>query len=174
MTDPWFARLRKTPRETLLEAIPRLEQAIGPFEVSGQVWIRPADLYQTTGVEQAGIVLVGDAFATSCPAAGTGSGKVFTDVERLCNRYVPDWLASDGMAAAKIAAFYADPDKIAYDRYSRDLAFSLKSTSIDPGPIWTARRWGKFVVRWGLGIVRRLRERLRPASVAPFGVQRHS
>ena len=41
---------------------------------------------------QPGIVLVGDAFSTSCPAAGTGTTKVFTDVERLCNVYIPHWL----------------------------------------------------------------------------------
>jgi 2-polyprenyl-6-methoxyphenol hydroxylase-like FAD-dependent oxidoreductase len=39
---------------------------------------------------QPGLVLVGDAFSTSCRAAGTGCDKVFTDVERLCNVYIPD------------------------------------------------------------------------------------
>ena len=46
------------------------------------------------GRREAGVVLVGDAFATSCPAAGTGTGKVFTDVERLCNVHIPRWLAT--------------------------------------------------------------------------------
>jgi 2-polyprenyl-6-methoxyphenol hydroxylase-like FAD-dependent oxidoreductase len=174
MTDPWFATLRKTPREALLELIPKLEQIIGPFEVTNQVWIRPADLYQTTGVEKPGVVLVGDAFATSCPAGGTGTGKVFTDVERLCNRYIPEWLASEGMATTKIAAFYADPEKLAYDAYSRDLAFSLKSTSIDPGLRWALRRWGKFLARWAIGTVRNLRAG-RAASGAPaVEAQSHS
>ena len=62
-------------------------------------------------MRQAGVVLVGDAFATSCPAAGTGTGKVFTDVERLCNVHIPRWLATPGMGADKIAAFYDDPVK---------------------------------------------------------------
>ena len=51
---------------------------------------------------QPGFVLVGDAFATSCPAAGTGTNKVFTDVERLCNVYIPRWLATPGMGREKI------------------------------------------------------------------------
>ena len=55
------------------------------------------------------MVLIGDAFSTSCPAAGTGTGKVFTDVERLCNVYIPRWFATPGMGAEKIAAFYDDP-----------------------------------------------------------------
>jgi 2-polyprenyl-6-methoxyphenol hydroxylase-like FAD-dependent oxidoreductase len=173
MTDPWFATLRKTPREALLQLIPKLEQIIGPFEVTNQLWVRPADLYQTTGVKKPGVVLVGDAFATSCPAAGTGTGKVFTDVERLCNRYIPEWLATGGMAASKIAAFYADPEKQAYDTYSRDLAFSLKSTSIDPGLRWAFRRWGKFLARWAIGTVRKLRNR-GAASGSHVEAQSHS
>lgn len=164
MTDPWFARLRKDPKAALVEAIPGLERRIGAFEITNQLWIRPADLYQTRGVEQAGVVLVGDAFATSCPAAGTGSGKVLTDVERLCNRYIPAWLASPGMNQGKIAAFYADPEKLAYDAYSRKAAFTLKSTSIDPGPYWAARRWGKFAARAAIGAARRLRSRPVPAT----------
>jgi 2-polyprenyl-6-methoxyphenol hydroxylase-like FAD-dependent oxidoreductase len=172
MIDPWLARMRKEPHAALLEAIPRLEEVIGPFEVTGEVWIRPADLYQTRNVEQPGVVLAGDAFATSCPAGGTGPGKVFTDVERLCNRYVPEWLGSEGMGAEKVAAFYADPDKLAYDAYSRDRAFSLKATSIDPGLQWAARRWGKFALRALIGAARRLRTRATPA-VAP-GVEAHS
>jgi 2-polyprenyl-6-methoxyphenol hydroxylase-like FAD-dependent oxidoreductase len=172
MTDPWFAMLRRDPREALLQAMPQLEKVIGPFEVTSQVWVRPADLYQTKNVEQAGVVLVGDAFSTSCPAAGTGTGKVFTDVERLCNRYIPDWLATEGMGAGKVAAFYADPVKLAYDAYSRNAAFNLKSTSIDPGPYWTLRRWGKFALRALIGAVRKLRARLR--SPAAPGVEAHS
>jgi 2-polyprenyl-6-methoxyphenol hydroxylase-like FAD-dependent oxidoreductase len=171
MTDPWFALLRRDPRAAMLEAIPKLEAAIGPFEIGGEVWVRPADLYQTRGHEQAGVVLVGDAFATSCPAAGTGSGKVFTDVERLCNRYIPDWLATPGMGADKVAAFYADPQKLAYDTYAREAAFTLKSTSIDPGLGWAARRWAKYLARTGLGILRRIGHRLRPPQE---GVEVHT
>jgi 2-polyprenyl-6-methoxyphenol hydroxylase-like FAD-dependent oxidoreductase len=172
MTDPWFTTLRRDPREALLQAMPKLEQVVGPFEVTNQVWVRPADLYQTKNVEQAGVVLVGDAYSTSCPGGGTGTGKVFTDVERLCNRYIPEWLATDGMGAEKVAAFYADPDKLAYDAHSRDAAFTLKSTSIDPGLYWMLRRWGKFVARAMIGVTRRLRARFRTPAVP--GVEAHS
>jgi hypothetical protein len=40
--------------------------------------IYPAGLYVTTRFSS--WVLGGDAFSTSCPAAGTGAGKVFNDV----------------------------------------------------------------------------------------------
>lgn len=174
LTDPWFARLRKDPKDGVLALIPGLEKMIGPFEVTNQLWVRPADLYQTTGVEQAGVAVVGDAYSTSCPAGGTGTGKVFTDVERLCNRYIPHWLASEGMGENKVAAFYADPDKVAYDTYSRNLAFDLKSTSIDPGAYWAARRWGKFAARAVFGFLRRLRGGFQPPAPPPVEAQSHS
>jgi 2-polyprenyl-6-methoxyphenol hydroxylase-like FAD-dependent oxidoreductase len=174
MTDPWLARMRKSPKEALLEAIPRLERTIGRFEVANEVWIRPADLYQTGGVDKPGVVLVGDAYCTSCPAAGTGTGKVFTDVERLCNRYIPHWLTTSGMDAGKISAFYADPEKLAYDAFSRRKAFDLKATSIDPSPKWVIMRWGKFLLRWGIGTVRRQRWRHAGAPLPEVEAQSHS
>src|SRR5262245_48694004 len=81
MDDPWLRAFRGAPRETLSALMPRLQAIIGPYDIPGAVQIRPADLYVTTGVERDGVVLIGDAFSTSCPAAGTGTGKVFTDVE---------------------------------------------------------------------------------------------
>ncbi len=125
--------------------MPRLRKLTGDFAVAGTIKIRPADLYATRDYLQPGIVLVGDAFATSCPAAGTGAGKVFTDVERLCNVHIPRWLSSDGMAADKIASFYIDPVKRACDAHSIAKAYSLRSLSIDDGMAWRAQRLGRFL-----------------------------
>src|SRR5262249_30588380 len=91
--DPWLKRLREQPRETLFAAMPELRKLSGDFAVDGDINIRPVDLCAVKGYRQPGVVLVGDAFATSCPAAGTGVNKVFTDVERLCNVHVPRWFA---------------------------------------------------------------------------------
>jgi hypothetical protein len=136
-----------------------LRKFTGDVEVVGPVKIRPADLYVTHGHVQSGVVLIGDAFGTSCPAAGTGTNKVFTDVERLCNVHIPNWFASAGMGAGKIAAFYADPVKTACDRQSFDKAFHLRSLSIDESLPWRARRWGRFLGRLVVSAARR--------SVAP-------
>jgi 2-polyprenyl-6-methoxyphenol hydroxylase-like FAD-dependent oxidoreductase len=127
MDDPWLLQLRRTPQSTLFTAMPGLRKLTG-------------DLYVTRGHRQPGIVLVGDAFATSCPAAGTGSNKVFTDVERLCNIYIPRWLATDGMGEEKISAFYDDPVKTACDAKSEAKAFYLRTFSINTGWTWRARR----------------------------------
>ncbi len=136
--------------------MPGLAKITGAYEVPGAVKIRPADLYVTTGWRKPGVVLIGDAFSTSCPAAGTGTGKVFTDVERLCNVYIPRWFATRGMGADKIAAFYDDPVKRAYDAHSAHKAFHLRSLTIDPGFAWTARRWARFAARVASGIMREL------------------
>ena len=166
MDDPWLRQLREAPEQTLLAMMPALRRIAGEFKVTGQIKIRPADLYVTEGHRQPGIVLIGDAFATSCPAAGTGTDKVFTDVERLCNVHIPDWLATDGMDEEKIAAFYDDPVKTACDAWSTAKAYQLRSLSIDNGISWRARRWARFIVRLGEGLLRQVRDRLTAGSSA--------
>jgi 2-polyprenyl-6-methoxyphenol hydroxylase-like FAD-dependent oxidoreductase len=159
--DPWFRQLREAPRETLFAAMPGLKTLTGDFDVSGGIKIRPVDLYVTTGFRQAGIVLLGDAFATSCPAAGTGCNKVFTDVERLCNTHIPDWLATPGMAREKLENFYDDPVKNACDKHSAAKAYFLRSLSTETGLAWQARRWVRFIGRLGIGSLRQARQRFR-------------
>ncbi|MPZ40963.1 MAG: FAD-dependent monooxygenase [Rhizobiales bacterium] len=156
MHDPWLSEMRHRPDAALFSLMPGLRNLAGEAEVVGPVKIRPADLYVTRGHVQPGVVLVGDAFATSCPAAGTGTSKVFTDVERLCNVHIPRWFNTDGMGADKIAAFYADPVKAACDRHSFDKAFNLRSVSIDEGLSWRARRWVRFFGRLAIGTARRI------------------
>jgi len=95
--DPWLREMRRAPAATLNASLPRLRRLTGEFTVPGDVKIRPADLYVSSGHRQPGVVLVGDAFETTCPVTGTGTDKVFTDVERLCNVHIPGWLATDGM-----------------------------------------------------------------------------
>lgn len=154
--DPWLRELRRAPVTTLNAALPGLRRITGAFDVSDEVKIRPVDLYRHNAVRQAGIVLVGDAFATSCPVAGTGTDKVFTDVERLCNVHIPAWLASDGMEAAKIAAFYDDPVKRECDAWSAAKAFDFREVSTSTSLYWTAQRWARFMAWFTQGALRRL------------------
>src|SRR4029079_15984992 len=133
MEDPWLSKMRGQPQDTLFELMPGLHDLAGEFAVMGPVKIRPVDLYATRGHLQPGVVLVGDAFATSCPAAGTGARKVLADVERLCNVHIPEWLKTPGMDTQKIATFYDDPVKQACDRLSIDKAHWLKAFCTDPG-----------------------------------------
>jgi 2-polyprenyl-6-methoxyphenol hydroxylase-like FAD-dependent oxidoreductase len=151
MTDPWLPAFKEAPEQAMLAMMPGLENMMGEFKVSA-VKIRPADLCISENHVQSGVVLVGDAFATSCPAAGTGTTKVFTDVERLCNVYVPRWLSTQGMAAEKIAEFYDDPEKRACEARCLAKAYHLRSLSLDNGLSWRAQRWGRFLLRWSQGM----------------------
>jgi len=171
MDDPWLRDMRRDPEGSLHELMPGLRRITGDVEVSGQVKIRPADLYVTEGHRQAGVVLVGDAFCTSCPAVGAGTGKVFTDVERLCGAHIPQWLATPGMGAHKIAAFYDDPVKRACDEASTFRAHQLKSISTDTGLSWDAQRWARFAMRAGIGFARQLRHAVTPRPLSPFRTQ---
>ena len=154
--DPWLQQMRRAPEQTLNASLPRLRRIIGEFKIAGDIKTRPADLYVSSGHRQPGMVLVGDAFATSCPVAGTGTDKVFTDVERLCNVHIPNWLASDGMDETKIAAFYDDPIKTACDTWSSAKAYSFRSVSIDNGLYWKAQRWARFIAWFGEGLLRQM------------------
>jgi len=162
--DPWLKQFRDQPRETLNALWPKLHEMMGDFTVTGFVQIRPVDLYVTKGYRQNGVVLVGDAFSSSCPAAGTGARKVLVDVERLCNVHIPRWLASPSMGEAKISAFYDDPIKRACDRLSEKKAFRLRSYSIDTAPHWIALRFAKFIAHWGRGLLRRLTAMPAPSA----------
>jgi 2-polyprenyl-6-methoxyphenol hydroxylase-like FAD-dependent oxidoreductase len=176
MQDPWLRRLREVPAETLFAALPNLRRLIGDIEVSDAVKIRPVDLYMTANCRKPGVVLVGDAFATSCPAAGTGIDKVFTDVERLCRVYVPRWLATPGMNEEKISAFYDDPYKAACDKQSLARAYYVRSLSIDPALWWQAQRLSHYVALRAAGLLRRAGGQPKPveAGYAPDAIGRDS
>jgi 2-polyprenyl-6-methoxyphenol hydroxylase-like FAD-dependent oxidoreductase len=157
MDDPWLTQMRRAPEATLNASLPRLRKITGDFEISKDIKIRPADLYVSSGHRQAGVVLVGDAFETTCPVTGTGTDKVFTDVERLCNVHIPAWLETDGMDESKIAQFYDDPIKRACDAWSAAKAHSFRSVTVDDGLYWKAQRWARLMQWFGKGALRRLR-----------------
>jgi 2-polyprenyl-6-methoxyphenol hydroxylase-like FAD-dependent oxidoreductase len=173
MDDPWLPAFRKAPEQAMCETMPRLKRLMGEFRVSGQVRVRPADLCVNENYLQPGIVLAGDAFSTSCPAAGTGTTKVLNDIQLLCNTHIPRWLASEGMDTDKIAAFYRDPEKIACEEACLTKAYHLRSLSLDNSLSWRAQRWARFAVRLSDGISRAIRKQVstgapkRPAPGYP-------
>jgi 2-polyprenyl-6-methoxyphenol hydroxylase-like FAD-dependent oxidoreductase len=154
LSDPWLKQFRDAPQETLYALWPGLKKLMGDFTVTDFIPIRPVDLYDTVGYRQDGIVLVGDAFSTACPASGTGARKVLVDVERLCNVHIPQWLATPGMGEAKLASFYSDEEKVANDAWCRNKAFHLRSFCTDPSLPWVAKRWAKFALHAAKGALR--------------------
>ena len=171
-TDPWVRAFRQAPRRVLAETLPGLLDALGDFEITDRVQMWLQDLAVARGVERDGVVLIGDAFQTSCPAAGTGVSRLLTDIERLCLVHIPQWLASPGMSAEKIARFYADPQKRAMDDHVLALARYRRRLTVDTSPAWrlqrqvlyTRRRLIDRLDRVSPGLVARLRSlKARPA-----------
>lgn len=102
----------------LLQLMPEISEQCGNFAVASPVEVRQVSLTTTTGHRRDGVVFIGDAFSTTCPAQGDGIHREVTDVERLCSTYIPTWLETPGMGADKISAFYDDPIKVAADGHA--------------------------------------------------------
>ncbi len=151
--DPWATAFRANPATSLRELMPDFERLFGPLGVSGEVITRPIDLLHVEGERQAGVVLVGDAFCTVCPATGTGAAKALNDVARLSQVYVPRWLATPGMDAGKIAAFYDDSQKQARDAASIRTSHSMRAIKLDGGLQWKLKRLRENVIRRGVSRV---------------------
>ena len=159
MDDSRLRQFRHQPVEALCALLPSLTRFTGRFAIEGQVAIRPIDLVRVNAPQRPGIVLVGDAFSTSCPAAGTGVNKVLTDVERLCSTYVPAWLAKDSITAADVNDFYADPVKVRSEESSLEKALWLRQVSTSTSLGWRLWRGGRFVAQLAVGRLRALGHR---------------
>jgi 2-polyprenyl-6-methoxyphenol hydroxylase-like FAD-dependent oxidoreductase len=168
--DPWPRLLRRAPRETLLTAMPGLASYLGDFQVIEPVQNWVMDLYVAENVRRDGVVLAGDAFQTSCPAAGTGVSRLLSDLDRLCHVHVPRWLATPGMGAEKIAQFYDDPVKQAADARSAGLAQYRRSLTIATDLRWALHRRQVYLRRRVLGWVRGLN--LLPGAIAGAPVRK--
>ncbi|MDA9469076.1 FAD-dependent oxidoreductase [Bradyrhizobium sp. CCBAU 53415] len=146
-TDPIMRELRREPEATVLRLLPGLRDYLGDFRVTDRVQNWVMDLTVVEGHLQPGVVLVGDAFQTNCPAAGTGVARLLVDVDRLCTEYVPRWLVTAGMGRDKISQFYSDRDKIAADQQSLKMARFRQALTSRNDIGWDVRRRLHFLRR---------------------------
>ena len=137
--DPWTMAFKADPAGMLRKVLPGVDRFLGEFSVPGRVQLRVNDLHGVGNHVRDGVVLIGDAFQTSCPAAGTGITRLLSDIERLLV-YVPGWLSSPGMEAAKIADFYADPGKTACDAHALHVANYMRAAATEGGLRWSLHR----------------------------------
>lgn len=138
--DPWTQSMRRQPRETLRRVLPGIEKITGEIRSAGPVEYCVIDLVMSTGHRRDGVVLVGDAFQISSPAAGTGISRLLNDIDRLCNVYVPQWLATDGMDVSKISRFYDDPVKRSSDAEALRVACYRRAVTVETSLRWRAHR----------------------------------
>ncbi|ULK96951.1 NAD(P)/FAD-dependent oxidoreductase [Bradyrhizobium sp. I71] len=146
-TDPIMRELRREPEATVLRLLPGLRDYLGDFRVIDRVQNWVMDLTVVEGHLQPGVVLIGDAFQTNCPAAGTGVARLLVDVERLCTEYAPRWLMTPGMGLEKISQFYSDRDKIAADQQSLKMARFREALTSRNDIGWDVRRRLHFLRR---------------------------
>jgi 2-polyprenyl-6-methoxyphenol hydroxylase-like FAD-dependent oxidoreductase len=158
---PWIKEVRQNPEAALDAALPDLAKTIGPFTVPGKMHTWVMDIAVAENPVRDGVVLIGDAFQTSCPAAGTGVSRLLTDVIQLCHVHIPQWLATPGMGTEKIARFYADPEKVAMDTRALGLADYRRNLTVDTGLAWRARRQAMYVRRRTLDAIDRVSPQLR-------------
>jgi 2-polyprenyl-6-methoxyphenol hydroxylase-like FAD-dependent oxidoreductase len=157
LRDERTEAMRKLPAETLAAALPGLRAFLGEFRAIGSVQVRTNHLHAAEDYRRDGIVLIGDAFRMSCPAAGTGVDRLLTDIDRLCNVHVPEWLASPGMDAAKIGRFYDDPVKRVCDAEAAHRAEYRRAAATEATLPWRLHRLH-------VQLRRRMRARLTAAS----------
>ena len=161
--EAWAARFRDDPLGELAALMPGLARLLPPIAAATTPIMRPIHLYTCTGHLRPGVVLIGDAFANTCPTGGTGLAKVFNDVERLA-ALLPGWLATPGLGLDKVATFYADPRKRAVDAEARALVQHARALALDSGPYWTLRRHAGFHAQWLLARMRAQRLAAGPAA----------
>ncbi|WP_298352551.1 FAD-dependent oxidoreductase [Rhodoblastus sp.] len=137
----------------LLELLPGLRPWVGDCGWVGDFASFPVELCNVENVVRPGLVVIGDAFRTSCPAVGTGLSCALVDV--VCLRdLVGSWFATPGMGAEKIAAFYGAPRKMARDFSTHALAFRRRRAVADESRAGEFRQAAYYLARG-------LRDRLR-------------
>lgn len=145
--DPWIRKFRQDPIVELCKALPGLAGFVDTLEPTDRVQSWVTNLSVAENVDQDGVVLIGDAFQTSCPAAGTGVTRLLTDIDRLCNVLIPRWVETPGMRKDKIQAFYSDPVKRATDSEALHMAGYRRSFTVDRSLRWQFHRRQHFARR---------------------------
>jgi len=138
--EGWVRGFKDDPVGRLCEVMPSLKAALADVRLVGPVEIRGTDLYATDGCVQDGVVLIGDAYRSSCPATAMGVSRALTDVRQLAFAHLPRWLATPGLGEGKIAQFYADPAKLAVDGLSTRRSERGRSLATMTTPRWRAYR----------------------------------
>jgi len=129
-------RFRRDPLAALLAVMPGLGRRLHDATVSGEVELRATDLYAVDSPNLEGVVLIGDARRTSCPASGTGVSRIIGDVRALADRFVPDWLETK----TEVSRFYADAVVRSLDEDLHRRSVNGRSLAVDTGPMWRLRR----------------------------------
>ena len=140
LSDPWTRRMARDPLSALAEISPQAARVLEGTTLARRCEVRGIDLYVTEGHKRSGVVLIGDSFHAPCPSSGTGMLRILHDIKVLADIYLPQWLATPGMGADKIAQFYDDPAKLKLDTRSLGSSLRGREWSTNTGLKWRALR----------------------------------
>jgi 2-polyprenyl-6-methoxyphenol hydroxylase-like FAD-dependent oxidoreductase len=138
--DATTKELLREPATALPRLLPGLDQLIGSYAAQGKIEPFKIDLYRMQQCARAGMVLIGDAYQSVCPSTGMGLSKVLTDVDVLCNEFVPRWMAAGSIATSDVAAFYAHERKNAVDDRALHLALAGRDSVLATSLHWRVQR----------------------------------
>jgi 2-polyprenyl-6-methoxyphenol hydroxylase-like FAD-dependent oxidoreductase len=169
--DAWVRDFRRDPQASVYAVLPGLRRFLPAFEVTSPIQLRTVDLYTVEDHVRPGIVLIGDASQTPCPALGMGLSHALTDVERL-ETYLAAWFATPGMSADKIGQFYADATKRDVDARALHGANYRRAASTQTGWRWDLHRGQVYWRRRMRGIVQRANP-FDPANTPPAAIARN-
>ena len=127
--------------------MPEIAELCGGFEITGKVDARPIDLTVSQNYRREGVVLIGDAFCTTCPVPGVGIQRAMTDVEQLCSVYIPGWLKTEGMHLQKISEYYGDATKNTNDFKGMSSSHYARNLAVNEKLVWSMRRWRNAFLR---------------------------
>ena len=139
-SSEWARRFVADPQGELQAALPGLRCLTGHSVVSDALESGAVDLYRLAPPRVAGLVLIGDAGQSVCPATGSGVSKVLTDVEILCRDFIPSWLAQTTVSPDDIDRFYSHPQKVLCDRDSMTAALYRRRAATDRSFRWWVHR----------------------------------
>lgn len=165
--DPWVRRLRQDPQRTLMNVFPNLRDELGAFTVD-HLQCRVSELAVVANHRRDGLVFIGDAYQTPCPAAGTGIDRLMTDVQRLTD-HVVRWFRTGDFSATSLASFYQDPIKRQMDAKAIHDATFRRGIAANPALIWSWHRAKVRIRHYAEWIACSTRQRFgQPATEAPM------
>lgn len=119
---------------------PSLMKATGSWEVGGTLECGMVSVMKSTGYQQPGFVLIGDAYGRICPCCGRGINKVIRDVLTL-QKLVPDWIKNDiDLTPGVLEQYYHDDTREAYEEWVYTQSMTLRERIVESGPKQILRR----------------------------------
>jgi hypothetical protein len=136
---PDSARLRTfrtTPQAAVSAALPHLRVWLAGCSMHGAAQMRVCDLYDVARPSRSGVVLIGEARRSDCPA--TGDMRLLDDLSAL-QGLTPLWL-EHGADLHRLDAFYADETRRRQEAAAHKRAMRLRRAALRVGPLQTLQR----------------------------------